>query len=208
MTEKLKYFGYTPIKNSKIDSRDPLNEGSIVPDRKKGYKIKVRSKMVYTFELFYFSNFVFVKFHPKIYESDPEKYKRCNIGLGPSEIRTLLNTCSKIVHIEMNKPDNEEVVFAFIGQWYEKDNILKRLSTVRFSIYLKQTALLFYSEEYNHNWFETLNLYCLSKLDEKKHSKKVSELLHYLASSPSLLMSFLTEEGKQRLLNEFPDSPI
>lgn len=208
MIEKLEYFKYTPQTNTIIDSEDPANNSEIIPDQKKGYKIQVRSRMVYKFELFYYTDIIFVKFYPSILERSADKYSRSNIGLTLTEIRKLLNTCCKIVHLEMNKKENEDKIYAFIGQWYSKDNQLKRFYTIRYSIYLKQTANVFFEDIYHHNWFETLNLYCLSKAKYEMHSKKVSDLLHYLAASPSLLMSFLTEEGKNRLINEFPDTLI
>lgn len=206
MIEKLEYYRYTPQTNTKIDSRDPANQSEVIPDKKKGYKIKVRPKLIYKFELFYYNQFVFVKFYPSKLEGSPDRYCKSDIGLKVTETRKLLNTCCKIVHLEMNKRENEDCIYAFIGQWYEKDNRLKRLFTVRYSIYLKQTALVFYQNYYHHNWFETLNLYCLSQVEYEIHKQKVSDLLHFLASSPSLLMSFLTETGKERLINEFPDT--
>lgn len=206
MIEKLEYFGYTPQTNATIDRQDPANQYEVIPDKKKGYKIKVRPKLIYKFELFYFGCFVFVKFYPSKLEDAKDKYSKTNIGLKVSETRKLLNTCCKIVHLEMNKEENEDCIYGFIGQWYEKDNRLRRLSTIRYSIYLKQTALVFFQDYYHHNWFETLNLYCLSQVDIVKHEQKVSDLLHFLASSPSLTMSFLTEAGKERLINEFPNT--
>lgn len=206
MIEKLEYYSYTPQTNKKIDHQDPANQSEVIPDKKKGYKIKVRPKLIYKFELFYYNQFVFVKFYPSKLEESADKYCMSDIGLKISETRKLLNTCCKIVQLEMNKKENEYCIYAFIGQWYEKDNRLKRLFTVRYSIYLKQTALVFFQDYYHHNWFEILNLYCLSKVAYDTHEKRVHELLHFLASRPNLLMSFLTETAKERLINEFPDT--
>ena len=128
MIETLEYFKYTPLTNTKVDHQDPANQSEIIPDKKKGYKITVRSRLIYKFELFYYEHFVFVKFYPSKFQASADKYSRSNIGLKVAETRKLLNTCCKIVHLEMNKNENEDKIYAFFGQWYEKDNRLKRLS--------------------------------------------------------------------------------
>ncbi len=106
----------------------------------------------------------------------------------------------------MGHEENEDCLYGFIGQWYEKDNRLRRLSSIRYSIYLKQTANVFFQDQYHHNWFEILNLYCLSQMDYEVHKQKVSGLLHFFASNPTLSMSFLTEAGKDRFIDEFPNT--
>jgi len=206
MIEKLKYFKYTQQTNVDIDHRDPANRSEVIPDKKKEFKIKVRTRLVYKFELFYFNQYVFVKFYPSKLSDSDERYSKADIGLAIGEIRTLLNTCCKIVHHDMNRKENENCLYGFIGQWYEKDNRLRRLSTIRYSIYLKQTANVFFQDAYHHNWFEILNLYCLSQLEYEVHKNKVSGLLHFLASNPTLSMSFLTEAGKERFIDEFPNT--
>lgn len=206
MIEKLKYYRYTQQTNVKIDHRDPANQSVVIPDKKKEFKIKVRPKLIYKFELFYFGFYVFVKFYPSKLQGSDERYSKANIGLKIEEVRTLLNTCCKIVHHDMSHEENEDCLYSFIGQWYEKDNQLRRLSAVRYSIYLKQTANVFFQDQYQHNWFEILNLYCLSQMDYDNHKLKVSGLLHFLASNPTLTMSFLTEAGKDRFINEFPSA--
>ncbi|PWH86280.1 hypothetical protein [Brumimicrobium oceani] len=65
------------------------------------------------------------------------------MGLSVGNIKRLLNTSCKIILDEIDKSDNENIIYSFFGQWYEKDNDKNRIISKRFSLYRKQVATFF-----------------------------------------------------------------
>lgn len=115
----------TPIYNQRYRQSLEANEDPLsVLFAKKIYKIKVRQKLVYYIELDYYEHTVFIKFYPKIIESEPSKFKKVGIGLKIAEIRKLLYTCCVLVYQEIQM--NPQKVFSFVAQIYDRDNLLKR----------------------------------------------------------------------------------
>ena len=125
-------YHYTQQKNSDYSEGFPYTNQGLKPDKIKSFKVKIRRKLVYIIELYCFGNYAFIKFHPKIYENSNDKYKLVGMDLRIGQIRKLLNTCCKIILREIDKNEDPSLVYGLIGQWYEKDNLQKRIVTKRF----------------------------------------------------------------------------
>ena len=115
----------SPIYNQRFRQSLEANEDPLsVLFAKKIYKINVRPKLVYYIELDYYEHTVFIKFYPKIMESEPDKFKKVGMGLKIAEVRKLLYTCCVFVYKEIQM--SPQKVFSFVAQIYDRDNLLKR----------------------------------------------------------------------------------
>jgi|SRR5690554_4169147 len=199
-SNQLKYCHYTPIRNSSLTSSVSLPFQKDNPDRIKAFKIRIKKSRVYIVEIYYYQEFAFIKFHPKIHENHPEKYQIIGMGLSVGEIKKLLNTSCKIILDEIDKSDNENIVYAFFGQWYDKDNEKNRIASKRFSLYRKQVATFFSIDKFFHSEEEVVNFYCISPKKNKKFNKQVIKLRNELANDMSLTELFMTEKAKEDLL--------
>lgn len=195
-----KYFHYTPQKNSSYSRGFPYTDQGMSPDKIKSFKVKIDKKLKYIIELYYFEEFVFIKFHPKIYEGSKEKYKLVGMNLKIGDIRRLLNTCCKIVLQEMDKCDDPEMIYGLIGQWYKKDNKFNRLVTRRFDIYRKQATTYFSFENFIHYEEQVLNLYCICSNKNRKYKKQLKKLVDKIAMDKLLREEFMTERAKELYL--------
>lgn len=195
MTCSKKYFHYTPLKNSVPNSN--LSENNVLSLSKgtKIIKIKVRPKLIYTVEIMFYTEIAFLKFYPKMFEEHDDKYKKIGIGLSIGESRRLLNTCCKIVYEEMNKTEN--ISFGFIGQCYEKDDRKDRKVTKRFDWYVKQVAIFFSPENYNHIKIEKINFYCIKK---KTESKFMAEKFIETLDREGWITDFMTKKVRDEYL--------
>jgi hypothetical protein len=194
-SHQFKYFHFTPLKNSDFTGV-PFALDSFHPKRIKQYKITVRPRLVYIVELFDYDSYVFLKFHPKIHESNPERYQITDIGLSFGEIRKLLNTCCRIVLTVIEKQDNIDTIYSFFGQWYDKDNKLQRLTAKRFSLYEKQVSTFFSNENFFHYKREEINLYCLCSIKNKQFENQVHQLLDKLTIDINFIAQFMTNKAK------------
>jgi hypothetical protein len=195
-----KYFHFTPLKNSDLTGV-PYASDSFHPKRIKQFKITVRPRLVYIVELFNYDGYAFLKFHPKIHDSNPEKYQITNIGLKFGEIRKLLNTCCKIVLNEIEKEENANTVYSFFGQWYNKDNQLQRLSAKRFSLYEKQVTTFFSNDNFFHFKQKEINLYCLCSTKNTLFEDQVLQLLDKLTVNNDFIAQFMTDKAKELYLS-------
>jgi hypothetical protein len=177
-----------------------LLEQNIQADIVKSFKLKIRKKLVYIVELFYYQDFVFVKFHPKIHENNSNKYQLTGLGLSIAEIKGLLNTCCKIVLNDLDKNDGNNFIYAFFGQWYVKDNLANRVITKRFSLYEKQVSTFFSHENFFHYKQNVINFYSISPRTNKNFVTRIEQLLDYLTKERELVSLFMTEKAKDEYL--------
>ena len=121
------------------------------------------------------------------------------MGLTHGEIRKLLNTCCRIILEEIDKREKDSKIYSFFGQWYDKDNKLKRLSTKRFTLYGKQVTTFFSDYKFFHFKQNEINLYCLSSSSNKYFSAQVESLLDKLTIDNNFIAQFMTK----RAIDEF-----
>lgn len=193
------YYHYTPQRNSDRKHLPNVSIAKIEPSRIKEFKVKVRPKIIYCVELFYYDEIIFVKFHPKLFETDSDKYKKVGMGLSTAEIKTFLNTCCKIVAQDFTK-NSKSHIYSFIGQWYDKDNIKARLLTKRFSLYKKQVTTYFSAETFMHVTYDLINFYCITSKNNKSLQPQLNKLFETLASHNSIIEDFMTEKAKELIL--------
>lgn len=182
------------LANKKITSDDPSNIYFYKDvERIKTYKIKIRKKLIYKVELFYYKRFAFIKFHPAKMDNSPDKYKFVGVGLRIGEIKGLLYTCSNIVKDELQKYTDYN--FAFIGQPYDKDDKKQRRVAKRFDLYIKQVSTDFYDENdgIKHFYIEDLNFYTIYKKDDKKFKKDVTKFIEYIKNNDSIMQDCMTQ---------------
>jgi hypothetical protein len=205
MTNTLKFFHFSTLRNS-LQNQTPTEDfGGPRLLGTKEFKIRVRPKLIYIVQINYYSNIALLKFHPKLFEDHPDKYKRVDVGLTHSEKRGLLNTCCKIVYHELEKNNNFH--YGFFGQCYEKDDLKNREVTRRFDWYTKQVTTFFSDENYNHQKISIINFYCISK---KKNSKfKANNFLLFLEQE-NLIIEFMTAKIRREFwkLSGFSDLEI
>jgi hypothetical protein len=182
----------TPIYNQRYRQSLEANEDPLsVLFAKKIYKIKVRQKLVYYIELDYYEHTVFIKFYPKIIESEPSKFKKVGIGLKIAEIRKLLYTCCVLVYQEIQM--NPQKVFSFVAQIYDRDNLLKRKKSVRFSVYKKMVTTYFNDQDYIHFNLEAYNFYCITRIENtEKFLPILQELTDAVSQHNHLINEFVT----------------
>ena len=196
------YFNYgSPIYHQNKIGTDPSNSFFLELKGKKIYKVKVRNKIKYFIELYYYEHFVFVKFYPKLLENDPDKYKKVGVGLTIKEKRKLLMTCCDIVAKEMFRDSDQ--IFAFVAQIYERDNDKKRLTSKRFQWYVKQVATFFNNVDYEHFVFEPFNFYSLNKVSVPDLQQKIKWLFEQTELNVDLLNELITDEMKLELSKRF-----
>jgi hypothetical protein len=200
LIQQNKFFHFTHLKNttSKYSSFD-LGE-IIYPTGVKCFKVKVRKNLIYIVELYYYNEYVFIKFHPKIHESNPKKYQLVGMGLKNEEIRKLLNTCCKIVLYDIDKNDSTNLVYAFFGQWYDKDNSFSRLISKRFSLYEKQVATFFSESNFHHFRLDITNFYSISSIENKRFIPQIKALFEKLLSNDEIISLFMTERAKNEYM--------
>lgn len=195
-----KSFRYTLLKNANLTgityTIDYFEATGI-----KQYKISIRKKLVYIVELYDYNGFVFLKFHPKIHELNPDRYQITRMGLTHSEKRKLLNTCCLIVLDEIDKQPKEDIIYAFFGQWYDKDNQQNRLFAKRFNLYEKQVTTFFSIEQFKHFKFDPINLYCLSTIQNNKFKSLILDLLQTLSENQDFVARFMTKRAVDEYLN-------
>jgi hypothetical protein len=199
-SNQLKYCHYTPIRNSSLTSNSSLPFQKDNPDRIKTFKIKIKRNLIYIVEIFYYQEYAFIKFHPKIHESHPNKYQIVGMGLSIEDIKRLLNTSCKIILDEIDKSDDLAIIYAFFGQWYDKDNEKNRTGSKRFSLYRKQVTTFFTLDRFLHAEEEVINFYCISPKQNKQFDLQVKKLKNELADDMSLTELFMTEKAKEDLL--------
>lgn len=90
------------------------------------------------------------------------------MGLTHSEKRKLLNTCCLLVLDEIDKQLKDDIIYAFFGQWYDKDHQQNRLFAKRFNLYEKQVTTFFSIEHFKDFKFDPINLYCLGTIQSSK----------------------------------------
>ena len=195
--KSLKFFHYTPITNVQVRKNDPMTSDQFGLERKKSFKVKVRNRMIYTVDIFYYEDFAFVKFHPNKFEASEDRYKMVGLNLTIEEKRGLLNTCCKIVANEFKKDENK--TFAFIGQWYGKDNKKRRKVTIRFSLYKKVVTTFFEPKKYAQISIDSINFFCLSTLSEKRLETNIQKLTGILYENQDTMLDFMTEATKDEI---------
>lgn len=159
---------------------------------KKIYKIKVRKKMVYIFELFYYEHFVFAKYYPKIHEDNKSRYSLTNIGLYEYEKRRLLSTCCHILLDEIKK--HPHLIYSYVAQVYDRDRIKERKISVRGSIYKKLVSTFFMNEELIHFNNDHFNFYCVAvkeRVPEEIFIKRLQFLADRLKDRSELISEFV-----------------
>ncbi len=182
----------SPIYNQRFHrsleaNKDPLS----VLFAKKIYKINVRHKLVYYIDLDFYEHTVFIKFYPKIMESEPDKFKKVGMGLKIAEVRRLLYTCCVLVFQEIQM--NPEKVFSFVAQIYNRDNLLRRKKSVRFSVYKKMVTTYFNDQDYIHFNLEAYNFYCISRIENSaKFLPILQELTDAVSQHDHLIHEFVT----------------
>ena len=195
-----KSFRYTLLKNANL-SGIPYTIDFFEATGIKQYKISIRKKLVYIVELYDYKGFVFLKFHPKIHELNPDRYQITTMGLTHSEKRKLLNTCCLIVLDEIDKQLKDDIIYAFFGQWYDKDNQQNRLFAKRFNLYEKQVTTFFSIEHFKHFKFEPINLYCLSTIQNNEFESLILDLLQTLSENQDFVAQFMTKRAIDEYLN-------
>lgn len=198
---QFKYCHYTPLKNSILTSNSSLPFQKDSPDRIKTFKVKIKRNLIYIVEIYYYNVYAFIKFHPKIHENHPKKYQIVGMELAIGEIKKLLNTSCKIILDQIDKNDDEDIVYAFFGQWYDKDNDKRRIISKRFNLYRKQVTTFFSYENFFHAEEEIINFYCISPKTNKNFNKQVKKLKSELANDMCLTELFMTEKAKDDFLN-------
>ena len=194
------FFHFSHLKNT--NSRNvSFDLGDVFfPSGVKFFKVKVRKNLIYIVELYYYNEYVFIKFHPKIHESNPKKYQIVGMGLKNEEKRRLLNTCCKIVLYDIDKNTSSHLVYAFFGQWYDKDNSSSRLTSKRFSLYEKQVATFFSESRFHHFKREIINFYSISNIENQNFIPQIRSLLEKLLSKEEIISLFMTEKAKNEYL--------
>ncbi|WP_159038412.1 hypothetical protein [Brumimicrobium mesophilum] len=122
------------------------------------------------------------------------------MGLSVGEIKKLLNTSCKIILDEIDKSDDENIVYAFFGQWYKKDNEKNRIASKRFNLYRKQVNTFFTLDRFVHSEEEIINFYCISPKQNKRFNDQIIKLRNELANDLSLTELFMTEKAKEDFL--------
>jgi hypothetical protein len=182
----------SPIYNQRFRQSLEANEDPLsVLFAKKIYKINVRPKLVYYIELDYYEHTVFIKFYPKIMESEPDKFKKVGMGLKIAEVRKLLYTCCVLVYKEIQM--SPQKVFSFVAQIYDRDNLLKRKKSIRFSVYKKMVTTYFNDKDYIHFNLEAYNFYCITRIENTtKFLPILQELTDAVSQDNHLLNEFVT----------------
>lgn len=182
----------SPIYNQRFRQSLEANEDPLsVLFAKKIYKINVRPKLVYYIELDYYEHTVFIKFYPKIMESEPDKFKKVGMGLKIAEVRKLLYTCCVLVYEEIQM--SPQKVFSFVAQIYDRDNLLKRKKSIRFSVYKKMVTTYFNDRDYIHFNLEAYNFYCITRIENTtKFLPILQELTDAVSQDNHLLNEFVT----------------
>jgi hypothetical protein len=182
----------SPIYNQRFRQSLEANEDPLsVLFAKKIYKINVRPKLVYYIELDYYEHTVFIKFYPKIMESEPDKFKKVGIGLKIAEVRKLLYTCCVLIYEEIQM--SPQKVFSFVAQIYDRDNLLKRKKSIRFSVYKKMVTTYFNDRDYIHFNLEAYNFYCITRIENTtKFLPILQELTDAVSQDNHLLNEFVT----------------
>jgi hypothetical protein len=181
-----------PIYNQRYRQSLEANEDPLsVLFAKKIYKINVRPKLVYYIELDYYEHTVFIKFYPKIMESEPDKFKKVGMGLKIAEVRKLLYTCCVLVYEEIQL--SPQKVFSFVAQIYDRDNLLKRKKSIRFSVYKKMVTTYFNDQDYIHFNLEAYNFYCITRIENTtKFLPILQELTDAVSQDNHLINEFVT----------------
>jgi hypothetical protein len=182
----------SPIYNQRFRQSLEANEDPLsVLFAKKIYKINVRPKLVYYIELDYYEHTVFIKFYPKIMESEPDKFKKVGMGLKIAEVRKLLYTCCVLIYEEIQM--SPQKVFSFVAQIYDRDNLLKRKKSIRFSVYKKMVTTYFNDRDYIHFNLEAYNFYCITRIENTtKFLPILQELTDAVSQDNHLLNEFVT----------------
>ena len=182
----------SPIYNQRFRQSLEANEDPLsVLFAKKIYKINVRPKLVYYIELDYYEHTVFIKFYPKIMESEPDKFKKVGMGLKIAEVRKLLYTCCVLVYKEIQM--SPQKVFSFVAQIYDRDNLLKRKKSIRFSVYKKMVTTYFNDQDYIHFNLEAYNFYCITRIENTtKFLPILQELTDAVSQDNHLINEFVT----------------
>ncbi len=186
-----------PIYSSSITPFDPSDK-ILGLSSKCIYKVKIRNKIVYHIELYFYKDFGFIKFYPKKFENDPNRYKRVGIGLTLIEKRSLFMTCCEIVSKYSEK--NPDLIYAFVAQVYDRDNDLDRLISIRYSIYKKLVTTYFSSDEYLHFSMDHFNFYAISKMSESDFIKKLQALIDKVEQDEDFCFQFMTQKQQQELI--------
>jgi|GEM_PF-5133937 len=199
--ENNKCFNYgSPIYHNLKKSSDPEDILSLGLKHKKIYKVKIRKKIKYLIEIYYYENIAFVKFYPKLHENNPDKYKMVGMNLTFPEKRMLLNTCCDIVSKEIEK--SPEIIYSFIAQVYDRDNEKEREMSIRFSVYRKVVTTLFKTSLYDHFNIEEINFYCISKKENKKFNHNLGEFLSAaMASKENIVFEFMTNRTRCQFIS-------
>jgi hypothetical protein len=182
----------TPIYNQRFRQSLEANEDPLsVLFAKKIFKIIVRPKLVYYIELDYYEHTVFIKFYPKIMESEPDKFKKVGMGLKIAEVRKLLYTCCVLVYDEIQM--SPQKVFSFVAQIYDRDNLLKRKKSIRFSVYKKIVTTYFNDRDYIHFNLEAYNFYCITRIENTTNFLPIlQELTDAVSQHNHLINEFVT----------------
>ncbi|MEY4895037.1 MAG: hypothetical protein RL751_1862 [Bacteroidota bacterium] len=182
----------TPIYNQRFRQSLEANEDPLsVLFAKKIFKIIVRPKLVYYIELDYYEHTVFIKFYPKIMESEPDKFKKVGMGLKIAEVQKLLYTCCVLIYEEIQM--SPQKVFSFVAQIYDRDNLLKRKKSIRFSVYKKIVTTYFNDRDYIHFNLEAYNFYCITRIENTtKFLPILQELTDAVSQDNHLLNEFVT----------------
>lgn len=199
-TNQLKYCHYTPIKNSNLSNSIHSPYQKFQPNRIKSFKIKIKQRLVYIVEIYYFKEYAFIKFHPKLHENNINKYQIIDMGMNVENIKKLLNTCCKIILDEIDKSEHADMIYAFFGQWYDKDNLKERLVSKRYNLYKKQVTTFFSVENFSHYYLEIINFYCISPIENRQFIKQVEKLREVLANDLEFTELFMTEKAKDQYL--------
>jgi hypothetical protein len=194
------FFHFSHLKNTNSKNVSLDLGDSFYPSGVKFFKIKIRKNLIYIVELYYYNEYVFIKFHPKVHENNPKKYQLIGMGLKNEEIRKLLNTCCKIVLYDIDKNSSSNFVYAFFGQWYDKDNRFSRLTSKRFSLYEKQVATFFSEDKFHHFKREIINFYSISSVENKNFVPQIKSLLTKLIFNEEIISLFMTEKAKDQYL--------
>jgi hypothetical protein len=113
------------------------------------------------------------------------------MGLKIAEVRKLLYTCCVLVYKEIQM--SPQKVFSFVAQIYDRDNLLKRKKSIRFSVYKKMVTTYFNDRDYIHFNLEAYNFYCITRIENTtKFLPILQELTDAVSQDNHLLNEFVT----------------
>src|SRR5690554_8211649 len=92
-----KYYHYSQQRNSDLRNSSYLSDRGLEPTKIKSFKIKIRKRIIYTVDLFCYDDVVIIKFHPKLCESHPGKYRIIDVGMLLSETKLVRASWSERV---------------------------------------------------------------------------------------------------------------